>query len=594
MQVQDQHGQRIHFCKAQDGTRIAFATTGVGPPVVRAAHYLSHLQFDVESPVWHHWIRELSRYNHYIRYDERGCGLSDWNVSDFTFEAWVSDLETVVDSLNLNKFTLLGVSQGGPVSIAYTARHPGRVDKLVLYGTYALGYAKRKRTQEDKELGEKRRLMHKLMELGWGQDNPAFRQLFTSLFIPDAGPEQMRWFNELQRVSCPPQNALKFDDVNSNIDVTDLLEEIDVPTLILHAREDAIVPFDQGRLLATQIRGARFVPFEGRNHILLENEPAWPIFLREIRQFQGVSPQDQVFTKQVITDRLPEHELSETKKLIVQTDEIALARFSVVGNYLRYQAEVRNSLKDWKQKIVMGLRSPSNGENYLVWAPPGSGKTYFVQELANSLKDTVSYEELNLAQLSENEFRSKLDQLSSIRQSSLCLVDEVDAKPGQSWPYEALLPGLERGRGGRVSFVLAGSSTSEMQEMKQRIMTRPKGPDLLNRISSGNEFVIPTLSQGDKFVLGLGQFRQAGKKRAHPVNEVEKLALYYVCITPRLSNPRQFREFTNQAVQRLPQGEDRVKYDHLFNAGDPENKEFWERTKTVREELVGQFVSVRD
>src|SRR3989475_537141 len=498
MQVQDQHGQRIRFCKAQDGTRIAFATTGVGPPVVRAAHYLSHLQFDVESPVWYHWIRERSRYNHYIRYDERGCGLSDWNVSDFTFEAWVSDLETVVDSLNLNKFTLLGVSQGGPVSIAYAARHPGRVDKLVLYGTYALGYAKRERTQEDKELGEKRRLMHKLMELGWGQDNPAFRQLFTSLFIPDAGPEQMRWFNELQRVSCPPQNALKFDDVNSNIDVTDLL------------------------------------------------------------------------------------------------DEIALARFSVVGNYLRYQAEVRNSLKDWKQKIIMGLKSPSNGENYLVWAPPGSGKTYFVQELANSLKDTVSYEELNLAQLSENEFRSKLDQLSSIRQSSLCLVDEVDAKPGQSWPYEALLPGLERGGGGRVSFVLAGSSTSEMQEMKQRIMTRPKGPDLLSRIPSGNEFMIPTLSQGDKFVLGLGQFRQAGKKRAHPVNEVEKLAVYYVCITPRLSNPRQFREFTNQAVQRLPQGEDRVKYDHLFNAGDPENKEFWERTKTVREELVGQFVSVRD
>src|SRR2546421_7219900 len=207
------------------------------------------------------------------------------------------------------------------------------------------------------------------------------RQNFTYVLISDAVPEQMRWFNELQRVSCPPQNALKFDDVNSNIDVNDLLEEIDVATLILHAREDAIVPFDQGRLLATQIRGARFVPFEGRNHILLENEPAWPIFLREIRQFQGVSSQDQVFAKQVITDRLPEHELSETKKLIVQTDEIALARFSVVGNYLRYQAEVRNSLKDWKQKIIMGLKSSSNGENYLVWAPPGSGKTYFVQEL---------------------------------------------------------------------------------------------------------------------------------------------------------------------------------------------------------------------
>jgi pimeloyl-ACP methyl ester carboxylesterase len=276
--------QQIHFCTAGDGTRIAYAETGNGYPLVRAAHYLSHLEFDFESPVWRHWIRELSRYNRYVRYDERGCGLSDWNPAEFSFNAWVRDLETVVDSLGIERFALLGVSQGGSVGIAYAARHPERVSHLVLVGAYALGWARR---NQDQKAVERRKAMSKLIEVGWGQDNPAFRQTFTSLFMPDAGPEQMRWFNELQRISCSPENALRFDETFANIDVTELLPMISVPTLIFHARHDSVVPFEQGRLMDAQIRGERFVPFEGRNHILLETEPGWPTFLRELREFLG-------------------------------------------------------------------------------------------------------------------------------------------------------------------------------------------------------------------------------------------------------------------------------------------------------------------
>ncbi len=284
--------QRVQFCTAEDGAKIAYSITGEGPPLVRAAHYLSHLEYDFESPVWKHWIRELSRYNTYIRYDERGCGLSDHNPPEFSFKAWVSDLEAVVDSVGLDKFDLLGVSQGGAVAIAYAATHPDRVKHLILYGAYARGWGKRSGATTSSQALETRQTMHKLIELGWGQDNPAFRQVFTSLFVPEGGPEQQGWFNELQRVSCSPKNAMAFDAVFSNIDVTALLEKVTVPTLVLHARHDSVAPFEEGRLLASEIPGSRFTSFDGRNHILLENEPAWGAFLREVRQFLGSPPGD--------------------------------------------------------------------------------------------------------------------------------------------------------------------------------------------------------------------------------------------------------------------------------------------------------------
>lgn len=273
--------QSIRFCRRPDATQIAYATVGDGPPLVKAANYLTHLEFDWESPVWRHWIDALSANHRLIRYDERGCGLSDWEVDDFSLDSWVADLETVVDALSLDRFPLLGISQGGAVAIAYAVRHPDKVTGLILYGAYARGRFHRTSGLDDKEA----RTLLELMRLGWGQENPAFRQVFTTLFMPDATSEQMRWFNELQRRTTSPKNAVRFEEAFYSLDVTDLLGRLTVPTLILHARGDAMIPFDEGRRLAALIPGSTFVPLEGRNHILLETEPAWPRFLEELAAF---------------------------------------------------------------------------------------------------------------------------------------------------------------------------------------------------------------------------------------------------------------------------------------------------------------------
>ena len=276
--------QQIGFCTSTDGVQIAYARTGNGPPLIKAANWLSHLDFDKRSPVWRHWIRELSRHHTLVRYDERGCGLSDWEVQEFSFDAWIRDLETVVDALDLDRFPLLGISQGGSIAIAYAVRHPERVSRLILYGSYARGRAKRTQTEREREEEE---LMLRMIRIGWGKDHAAFRQFFTSLFIPEAAPEQVHWFNELQRVSTTPENAARILGVAQSIDVRELATKVDTPTLVLHADGDLRVPFAEGRMLASLIPGARFVPLESRNHILLENEPAWPRFLREVRAFLG-------------------------------------------------------------------------------------------------------------------------------------------------------------------------------------------------------------------------------------------------------------------------------------------------------------------
>jgi pimeloyl-ACP methyl ester carboxylesterase len=277
--------QQIRYCTARDGVRIAHGTVGSGPPLVKAANWLSHLEFDSHSPVWRHWIRELCRHHTLVRYDERGCGLSDWRVEEFSLDAWVQDLEAVVDALQLERFPLLGISQGGPIAIAYAARHPERVSRLILYGSYARGRSHRNLSDRERE---ERELMLRMITVGWGQDHAAFRQVFTSLFIPDATPEQAHWFNELQRVSATPENAARIVSAFDSLDVRELAPGLDTPTLVLHAAGDLRIPFEEGRLLASLIPGARFVPLESRNHILLESEPAWPRFLHEIREFLGV------------------------------------------------------------------------------------------------------------------------------------------------------------------------------------------------------------------------------------------------------------------------------------------------------------------
>ncbi len=278
-------GQRIGFCASADGARIAYATVGSGPPLVKAANWLSHLEFDWNSPVWRHWLLALSRDHTLVRYDERGCGLSDWSNVEFSLDAWVRDLEAVVDNLGLERFPLLGISQGGPIAIAYAVRHPERVSHLILYGSYARGRQHRALSPAQQE---ERELMLRMIAVGWGRDHPAFRQVFTSYFIPDATREQADWFNELQRITATPENAERIARTFDQLDVRKLAPKLALPALVLHVSGDLRIPFEEGRRVAKLIPGARFVPLEGRNHILMESEPAWPRFLREVREFLGV------------------------------------------------------------------------------------------------------------------------------------------------------------------------------------------------------------------------------------------------------------------------------------------------------------------
>jgi pimeloyl-ACP methyl ester carboxylesterase/DNA-binding CsgD family transcriptional regulator len=285
--IADAGSQRIHFCVTPDGARIAFATSGTGPPLVKVSNWLTHLEFDWQSPVWHHWLKELGADHTLVRYDQRGCGLSDWAVDDLSSDHWLQDLETVVDAAGLQRFPLFAMSQGGPLAVRYAARHPDRVSALILLGTFTRGRLLRARTQEQREEFE---TVTTLMRIGWGRDNPAFRQIFTSLFIPGGTPEQVRWFNDLMRVSTSPENAVRFRRVNSILDVREVARSLHVPALVLHARDDAITPFEEGRLLAALIPGAQFVPLDGRNHVLLKDEPAWQQFLIAVRDFLASLP----------------------------------------------------------------------------------------------------------------------------------------------------------------------------------------------------------------------------------------------------------------------------------------------------------------
>ena len=276
--------QKIRFCTAHDGARIAYATSGQGPPLVKAANWLSHLEFDLHSPVWGHLIESLSRDHCVVRYDQRGTGLSDWDVADISLESWVRDLEAVIDAAGVERFPLLGISQGAAVAITYAIRHPERVTHLVLHGGYARGRRQRGGDAATLELAD---TMIKLAELGWGQNDASFRQFFTSQFIPEGTPQQHRWFNELERVSTSPRNAARMMREFYEIDVTALLPRVDCPTLVLHATGDLSVPFAEGRLIAGLIEQARFVPLDSPHHLMLEQDAAWARWTDEVREFLG-------------------------------------------------------------------------------------------------------------------------------------------------------------------------------------------------------------------------------------------------------------------------------------------------------------------
>ncbi|REJ79058.1 MAG: alpha/beta fold hydrolase [Acidobacteria bacterium] len=293
--------QQIRFCRTSDDVSIAYATVGEGPPLVKASNWLSHLEFDWKTPIWRPWIDELSREHMLVRYDQRGCGLSDWKVDELSLDDWVRDLEAVVDALELESFPLLGISQGGPVAIRYATLHPERVSKLILYGSYLCGAMHRDLSDRYKREFE---VLVGLMEVGWGKDSAEFRQVFTSLFVPEGDRNLQESFNELQRVSASPKNAVMSFRAFHELDVRKIAEELDVPTLVLHADNDLRVPFVEGRHLASTIPGAKFVPLSGRNHLLLESEPAWQSFLEEIRVFLGVSSKRSQPSSQQMTRRL--------------------------------------------------------------------------------------------------------------------------------------------------------------------------------------------------------------------------------------------------------------------------------------------------
>jgi pimeloyl-ACP methyl ester carboxylesterase/DNA-binding CsgD family transcriptional regulator len=259
--------------------RIAYAVHGQGPPLVISTCWLSHLEYDLESPVWRHFIEDLGEVATLIRFDERGHGLSDWQVPDFSFESRIADLEAVVEAAGFDRFALLGMAQGGPVSIAYAHRHPERVSRLILHGS---GAATLDGSPDSAQLDD---TFTRMIEVGWARPEGRFRRVFTDMLIPGASPEQMTWVDALMRTSTSTANAVEFRRQRREVDVTGLLTQLELPTLVLHARGDQMVDVANGRLLAAGIPGARLVTLESNNHVLLADEPAWPVFLRDVTDF---------------------------------------------------------------------------------------------------------------------------------------------------------------------------------------------------------------------------------------------------------------------------------------------------------------------
>ena len=282
--------QKIHYAKTPDQVSLAWARSGSGPVLVKAANWLTHLQHDWESPIWRHWLEFFTTYFTFVRFDERGCGLSDRDVADVSETNWLSDFECVIGSAGIDTpMVLLGVSQGSATAIRYAIEYPERVARLILYGGYTRGWKQRGGHE-----AEHFDAVLKMIRLGWGSDNPVFRQAFTSRFLPHGTHKQIDWFNELCRKSIAPKMAESLLQARGEVDIGHLLDQVRVPTLVLHARHDNVVPFAEGQRLASNIPGAEFVALESRNHILQADEPAWKDFMAAVMEFAGLSPSDPI------------------------------------------------------------------------------------------------------------------------------------------------------------------------------------------------------------------------------------------------------------------------------------------------------------
>jgi pimeloyl-ACP methyl ester carboxylesterase/DNA-binding CsgD family transcriptional regulator len=343
--------QRVRYLRSRDGIQLAWAEAGEGAVVVKAANWLTHLEYEWESPVWQHWIRFFSDHFRYIRYDERGCGMSERASGDLSVERWVGDLEDVIDAAApAEPFALLGISQGAAMCIAYAVRHPERVSRLLLYGGYARGVARRGDPARETEY----RAIIDLVRAGWGRDNPAFRRIFTSRFIPRGTDEQLRWFDDLCLKTTTAEIAARLMEARAEVDIAELLDRVQVPTLVVHGRNDAIVPIAEGRLLAERIPAAQFVELDSDNHVLLGDEPAWERFrevaldflggraapAREDPVFRSLSPRErEVFS--LMTDGLSNAQIGERLTISEKTVRNHVSSvFDKLGVWTRAQAIV--------------------------------------------------------------------------------------------------------------------------------------------------------------------------------------------------------------------------------------------------------------
>ena len=355
--------QDVRFTTTSDGVRLAYSTAGAGPPLVKLATRISHLEFDWESPVWGPWWRELAREHMLVRYDTRGCGLSDWDVEDISFDAWVTDLETVVDALGLECFVLFGQSQSGTIAVEYAARHPERVTHLVLQGTFARGRASRGAGSVAE--GE---ALSTLIREGWGKDNPAIRQIMTTRQLPAASAEQTEWMIERERFSASAENVIRFMQASSLANVVARASELTVPALVIHSTDDGAVPFELGRELAASIPNARFLPVESKNHILLEGEPAWDTFVSELRRFLSTAPPEAAPPASAVGGR---GSAGPTPAVpLVEPDPVYRRTF--VGR----DAELKQ-LHDGFDEALAG-----HGSLAMVVGEPGIGKTSLCEQLA--------------------------------------------------------------------------------------------------------------------------------------------------------------------------------------------------------------------
>lgn len=345
--------QTIRFVTTHDGVKLAHAVSGNGPPLLKTANWLNHLEFDWESPVWTHWFNLLSTHHSLYRYDIRGSGLSDWTDNKLSFDDQVADLECIADAAGLEKFALLGISQGASVAIEYAVRHPERVSHLVIHGGFVRGWANR--GPESERAG---RAWVELVRVGWGQKQPAYRRMFAELFIPNASEEQIAWFAELQRRSTKPEIAARIMEASGAIDVSHRMAQVTTPTLVMHPRGDVIVPFEQGRVIAAGIPNARFVEFDSGNHLLLESEPSWQKFQDVVGEFlgwKGAAPRRRAADAPIATEELAS--LTVREREILDLVASGANNADIAAKLFISEKTVRNHLTAIFDKLGVSSRS---------------------------------------------------------------------------------------------------------------------------------------------------------------------------------------------------------------------------------------------